>query len=56
MREPIFGPNAKPFAKQFAVGLAIFFVASWFVTTDWFYQNIDLPLQAFISQVFAFFG
>lgn len=28
-REPIFGPNAKPFALQFVVGLIIWAVVSW---------------------------
>lgn len=54
--EPIFGPNAKPFIQQFAVGLILFFMASWFVATDWFHEYIDLPLQAFIAKVLALFG
>lgn len=41
--EPIFGPNAKPFASQFVVGLIIWVVASWVA-----YTFFDEPLRRFI--------
>jgi hypothetical protein len=42
-REPILGPNAKPVAIQYAVGLAVWAVASWAA-----YRYFNEPLTQFI--------
>ena len=42
-KEPILGPNAKPLAAQFIVGLVAFAAASWAVNT-----YLDEPIGRFI--------
>lgn len=36
-REPIFGPNAKPFFFQFALGLGFLWFFGW-ITDPWLYE------------------
>lgn len=54
--EPIFGPNAKPFIKQFAVGLGIFLVIMWFRATNWYADHIEGPGRDGISWLFSVLG